>query len=49
MTMVETLVLALSWVSNVVDFQDHLDHLSGQLDLLLLANQRLNDMLLFHV
>lgn len=46
---IETLVLALSWVPDVVDLQDHLDHLCGQLNLLLLANQCLNDMLLFHV
>lgn len=45
----ETLVFALSRVPDVVDLQDHLDHLSGQLNLLLLANQCLNDMLLFHV
>lgn len=42
-------VLAFSWASDVVDLQDHLDHLSGQQDLLLLANQGLNHMLLFHV
>lgn len=44
-----TLVIALSWVSDVIDLQDHLDYLSSQEDLLLLANQRLNHMLLLHI
>lgn len=35
--------------SDVVDLENHLDHLSGQEDLLLLAVQRLNHVLLFHV
>lgn len=42
-------VLALSWASDVVDLKDHLDYLGSQQDLLLLANQGLNHMLLLHV
>jgi len=43
------LVLALSLASDVVNLQDHLDYLCSQQDLLLLANQGLDHMLLFHV
>ncbi len=35
--------------SNVVDFQNHSDQLRGQVDLLLLADQSLDDLLRFHV
>lgn len=42
-------VLALSWASDVIDLQDHLDYLSSQQDLLLLANQGFNHVLLLHV
>lgn len=43
------LVLALSLASDVVNLEDHLDYLCSQQDLLLLANQGLNHMLLLHV
>lgn len=42
-------VLALSRASDVVDLKDHLDYLGSQQDLLLLADQGLNHMLLLHV
>lgn len=42
-------VLALSGVSDVIDLQDHFDYLGSQQDLLLLADEGLDDMLLLHV
>ena len=35
--------------TDVVDLENHLHQLRGQVDLLLLANQRLNYVLLLHV
>lgn len=42
-------VLGLPGASDVVYLQDHLDYLSSEQDLLLLANQGLDHMLLLHV
>lgn len=42
-------VLCLPGASDVVYLQDHLDYLSSEQDLLLLANQGLDHMLLLHV
>lgn len=47
--MERALVLAFSRVSDVINFEDHLHYLSSQQDLLLLAKQCLNYMLLFHI
>jgi len=42
-------LLVLSRSADVVDFEDHTDELCRQRDLLLLPDQSLQDMLLFHV
>ena len=39
----------LGWRDHVVDLENHLHHLRGKQDLLLLANQSLKDILLLHV
>ena len=39
----------LGWRDHVIDLEDHLHHLCGKQDLLLLANQSLKDILLLHV
>ena len=42
--------LALRYLrTNVIYFQDHADQLSGQVDLLSLADECLDDVLLLHV
>lgn len=40
---------ALSRRTNVIDLEDHLHKLGGKANLLLLANQSLDHMLLLHV
>lgn len=37
------------WLDDVVDFEDHLDHLCSQLELALLGKESLEDLLFFHV
>ena len=39
----------IRWGNNIINFQYHLDNLSGEQDLLLLSNQSFKDILLPHV
>lgn len=41
--------ITVVWRTDIIDFEYHLNHLSGKKNLLFLAMKRFNDVLLFHI